>query len=182
MKLLYIALESGTSIFFLWSIIWKVWVQPKVSFFAWEATLGKVLTLDQIQKRGRSLASRCFLWHIEEESIDCFFVHCVKTRVLWELLFTLFKVSWVPSLSIREALLGWHSSFLGKKWRKVWRAGPLCLFWTVWKVRNRIAFNGDELSILSLKCSFVCLLWSETKLFINDVYLTLFSFLDWMSS
>ncbi|RVX23889.1 hypothetical protein CK203_000399 [Vitis vinifera] len=33
-------------------IVWNVWVLPKVSFFAWEATWGKVLTLDQLQRKG----------------------------------------------------------------------------------------------------------------------------------
>ena len=47
-KSLYMALESGTSISFHWSNIWKEWVHPRVSFFAWEATWGKALTLDQV--------------------------------------------------------------------------------------------------------------------------------------
>ena len=58
--------------------------------------------------------------------------------------------------------------------------GPLCLFWIVWKARNRIAFDGEKLSIQNLKNSFVCCLWSETKGCIDDVPLTLFSFLDWL--
>ncbi|RVW75334.1 Isoamylase 1, chloroplastic [Vitis vinifera] len=35
--------------------------------------------------------------------------------------------------SVRETLLGWDGSFVGKKRREVWRVGPLCIFWTVWK-------------------------------------------------
>ena len=66
-------------------------MQPKVSFFAWDAMWGKVLTLDQVKKRGRSLANKCFLCHIEEESTSHLLVHCVKTRVLWELLFAPFQ-------------------------------------------------------------------------------------------
>ena len=47
-KSLYMALESRTLISFPWSNIWKEWVHPRVSFFAWEATWGKALTLDQV--------------------------------------------------------------------------------------------------------------------------------------
>ncbi|RVW17454.1 Transposon TX1 uncharacterized 149 kDa protein [Vitis vinifera] len=50
--------------------IWNVNVQPKISFFAWEATWGKVLTLDMVQKRGRTLANRCFMCLEKEETID----------------------------------------------------------------------------------------------------------------
>ena len=37
-KYLYNALELDNSVSFLLRSIWNLWVQPKVSFFAWEAT------------------------------------------------------------------------------------------------------------------------------------------------
>ena len=56
---------------------------------------------------------------MDEESIDHLLIQCVKTRVLWELLFVFFEVSWVLPLLARETLLGWHSLFVGKKLKKV---------------------------------------------------------------
>ena len=44
--------------------------------------MGKVLTLDHLQRRGWSLTNKCFLCHLEEESIDHILTHYVKTRVL----------------------------------------------------------------------------------------------------
>ena len=92
-KSLYNALESDNPFLFPSSCIWNVWVQPKISFFAWEATWAKALTLDLIQKGGWALANRCFLCHKKEETIDHLLLHCIKTRVLWELFFTLVWVS-----------------------------------------------------------------------------------------
>ena len=83
----------------------------------------------------------------KEEIIDHLLLHCSKTRALWDLLFTLFGVSWLLPSLVRETLLNWHGSFVGKKRKKVWRAAPLYIFWTVWKVRNRLAFKNDVLSI-----------------------------------
>ena len=62
--------------------MWNAWVPPKVSFFASEATWGKALTLDQLQRRGWSLANRCFLYYAHEELIDHILLHCGKVRVL----------------------------------------------------------------------------------------------------
>ena len=31
---------------------------------------------------------------------------------------------------------------MGKKRKKIWDAIPLCIFWTVWKEGNRLAFRG----------------------------------------
>ena len=58
----------------------------------------------------------------------------------------------------------------------------LCLFWTVWKVRNKIVFEDMELSIQKLKSSFVYRLWLETKAYIKDGLGTLVDFVDWLNS
>ena len=44
--------------------------QQKLFFFAWEATWGKVLTLDRLQRRGWQLPNQCFLCGCEEETIN----------------------------------------------------------------------------------------------------------------
>ena len=81
-KSFYSMLESGGSSMFPRERIWKVRVPPKVALFAWEASWGKVLTLEQLQTRGFSLANRCFLCLSEAKSVDHLLLHCDKTRVL----------------------------------------------------------------------------------------------------
>ncbi|RVW39006.1 putative ribonuclease H protein [Vitis vinifera] len=124
--------------------IWRARVPPKVAFFAWEASWGKVLTQEQLQRRGFSLANRCFLCLSEEETVDHLLLHCIKTRVLWNLLFSLFGISWTLSCSVKSTLLGWTGGFVGKRRKKAWQMAPLCIFWTVWKERNRIMGTYKE--------------------------------------
>ncbi|RVW76760.1 hypothetical protein CK203_050518 [Vitis vinifera] len=121
----------------LWKAIRREWHIPKVSFFGWEATWGKALTLDQLQKRGWPLANKCYLFQMHEESIDHILLHCAKTRTLWALFFTLFGVQWVLPASVKMTLLGWNRSFVGKERKEVWRADPLRIFWTVGKVKEQ---------------------------------------------
>ena len=181
-KSLYIALEAGGSSLFPSSFIWNANVQPKISFFAWEATWGKALTLDLVQKRGWALANRCFMCLEKEETINHLLLHCSRTRALWDLLFALFAVSWVLPFSVRETLLSWNGFFMGKNRKKVWRAAPLHIFWTVWKERNRLAFKDESVSIQRLKHSFILTLWAEAKLFIDDCPLTIANVIDWLGS
>ena len=61
------------------------------------------------------MANRCFLCHTCEESIDHLLIHCEKTREVWMLFLSFFGVSWVFPLSVKETLLGWRGSFVGKK-------------------------------------------------------------------
>ena len=98
------------------------------------------------------------------------------------LLFSMLGVQWVLPATVKEMLLGWNETFVGKKRKGVWRASPLRLFWTVWKARNKVAFEEEELSIQRLKFSFVYFLWSKTKLSIKDGSSTLVDFVGWMAT
>ena len=71
---------------------------------------------------------------------------------------------------------------MGKKRKEVWKSIPLCIFWTVWKKRNRLAFRGSVLNIQYLKNFFVCNLWSWARLYISEESLSLIGFLEWLAS
>ena len=74
------------------SLVWNPWVPKRVSFFAWEAIWGRILTMDQLNKRGWILPRRCFLCKAEEELANHVFIHCPKVAMIWHLIFTLFGV------------------------------------------------------------------------------------------
>ncbi|RVX03908.1 putative ribonuclease H protein [Vitis vinifera] len=162
------------------NIIWNSVVPPRVSFFVWEATWKKSITLDRLQRRGFSLANRCYLCLVEEESIDHILLHCGLARSLWSFLFSLFGVSWVLPSSIREALLGWLGPCVGKERRKVWRAAPLCLFWIVWKERNSRAFENVDHTFQGCKSVLLCNLWAWSRgLFVSGPT-SVVDFVDWI--
>ena len=51
-KSLYRVLQPVSLVSFPSKVIWNSCVQSKLSFFVWEASWGRVLTLDRLQKRG----------------------------------------------------------------------------------------------------------------------------------
>ena len=108
--------------------------------------------------------------------MDHLLLHYTTTRVLWDLLFSLFGVSLVLPTTVRDSLLGWKGSFLAKEKRKVWKTGFLCIFWSVWKARKGIVFRDEVLSIQRLKYSFAHLFWSETKVYFVDGTVSLVHF------
>ncbi|RVW66409.1 hypothetical protein CK203_066328 [Vitis vinifera] len=61
--------------------IWVDSVPTKVAFYAWEATWGRVLTLDRLQKRGWQFPNCCFLCGCEEETVNHILIHCIVVRV-----------------------------------------------------------------------------------------------------
>ena len=87
----YDLLEGGRQQLVPVKMIWNPLVPTKVGFFVWEVWWGKILTMDQLKKRGSSLASRYPLCGQTEEVLEHLFIHCHKIWDLWTTLFSLSK-------------------------------------------------------------------------------------------
>ena len=94
-KSMYRVLDCSPQVAFPFRSIWNPVILPRMGFFTWEASWGKVLTLDQLKRRGRALANRCFLCEEDEEDINHLLLHCKKARMLWDLLLSIVGTSWV---------------------------------------------------------------------------------------
>ena len=92
LKLHYRALDRSNATLFPYSSIWNPHVLMKVGFFCLGSFLGKVLALDQLKRRVRTLANGCFLCGEEEEMVDHILVHFPKARMLWVLILALVGV------------------------------------------------------------------------------------------
>jgi hypothetical protein len=58
-----------------WKSISKVKAPPRVAFFVWTAALGKILTLDNLQKRNIMVMEWCYMCKQCGESTDHLFLH-----------------------------------------------------------------------------------------------------------
>ena len=81
-KSMYGCFDPSPAIDFPYRLIWNPVVPPKIGVFAWEATWGKVLTFDQLKRRGMSLVNRCFMCEEDEENIDHILIHCKRAKML----------------------------------------------------------------------------------------------------
>ena len=82
-------LEGGRQQLVPFKMLWNPIVPTKVvsllGKFAWD----RILTLDQLKKRGFSLASRCPLCGKVEETLEHLLIHCPKVWCMWTALFSL---------------------------------------------------------------------------------------------
>ena len=136
-------------------MLWNPIIPTKVGFFAWEVWWGKILTMDQLKKRGFSLASKCALCGKDEESLEHLFIHCPKVWCMWTAIFSLSGGGWVCPFLVKDLILGWLQLPLRKKDAKLWRTVPLCLIWAIWKERNRVVFEDEAFSKTRLKSCFL---------------------------
>ena len=156
----YRQLEGGTYDTLLVGLIWNGCIPPKVSVFTWEVWWGKVLTMDQLKKRGFQLASRCPLCQKAEESINHFLIHCSTIWGPWTTLISLTGVDWACPFLVKDLMMSWTTFPIRKKARKPWKVALSSLFWAIWKEINRVVFYNDIFSPNRLKQSFIMSLTS----------------------
>uniref|UniRef100_A0A7N2LNM8 Ubiquitin carboxyl-terminal hydrolase n=1 Tax=Quercus lobata TaxID=97700 RepID=A0A7N2LNM8_QUELO len=70
-------------------------VPPRVAFFSRSASLGKVLTIDNLRKRRIIVLDWCFMFKRCGESVDHLLLHCPVAFELCSLVFCLFGLHWV---------------------------------------------------------------------------------------
>ena len=110
-KLMFELLNHSHSVPFHLKSIWNPLVPFEAVFFfflffAWKASRGKVLTLERLKRRERSLASRCCL-HENEKTIEYLLVHCQQAHVSGGLFWQLLElVGCSPTRFARPSFLG----------------------------------------------------------------------------
>ena len=97
---------------FPWKTIWKPKVPPRVAFFVWTIVLGKILTIDNLQKLKIWILDWCFMCKRNVESVDHHLNHCSIAFDLWYMVFTLFGIHWVMLKMVVELLACWQGKLV----------------------------------------------------------------------
>jgi hypothetical protein len=142
-KSFYHALIGKINIQFPWKAIWWVKAPRRVAFFVWTAAWGKILTCNNLMRRGYTMAGWCCMCRSGWETGEHLLIHCVMASDLWYVVLRSFGVCWVFPNRILDLLSGWYNSF-GKHDSEVWNLVLLCLMWTVWRERNQRTFEDEE--------------------------------------
>jgi hypothetical protein len=141
-----------------WKTVWKPHVPSKVNFVIWTASLGKVLTIDNLRKRQLVIMDWCCMCKEAGESSDHLFLHFHTARELWELVFSMFGVWWVMPRHVVGLLACWTGRNHRCRSATIWGLIPQCLMWVIWRERNARSFEDLEKTIQELKQFFLSML------------------------
>ena len=83
------------------------------------------------------------------------YIYIYIWKMLWNLFLSIVGTSWVFPHSVLHTLLAWQGAAVGKKRKRIWLAAPLCLFWTLWRARNRLVFENEGTTDQKIKANFV---------------------------
>jgi hypothetical protein len=159
----YSVLLKPSRISFPWRSVWKAKVPSRVTFFSWTATLGRILTIDNLRKRKVLIIDWCCMCKTNGESVNHLLLHCPIAQDLWNLVFILFGISWVMPRGVEDLFACWSGKRENSESGAIWKAVPHCLMWCLWRERNSRTFSGEEQSVPMLKFSFLNTLFEWLK-------------------
>lgn len=130
----------------LCTAVWKSECLPKVKLFNWTLLKGKILTAENLKKKGIHGPSICCLCRAKEESSHHLFLTCPYAQSCWNQI--------TSPLNIRETLD--QLPTLHKNWEKcyphprkskaiitrLWKCIPSTLCWQIWLTKNNCIFNN----------------------------------------
>ena len=76
--------HPGQGLDLVWSKVWLPFLWPKISFFLWLTVQNRILTWDNLLKRGFTGPSRCTLCMQNEETMEHLLNTCPYSQQIWD--------------------------------------------------------------------------------------------------
>ena len=79
----YLALQVSMASDFTWKNVWRVKTPRRVVFFVWTVAWDRLLTCDNLMRRGFVVAGWCCMCKHSGESVNHLLLHCNVAREVW---------------------------------------------------------------------------------------------------
>ncbi|KAF5203901.1 hypothetical protein FRX31_006512 [Thalictrum thalictroides] len=113
----------------------------------WTLNWNRILTVDQLQRRGLVIPNRCCMCNSANETIDHLFLQCNFARFIWGELTTIHSgvrydlQNWI---TLNDLLLNWPSFNSKDIAAEIWGRLPYAVIWCIWRSRNRVTTEKDK--------------------------------------
>ena len=102
----------------------------------WILLEDKILTTNNLMKRGKNFVNKCYLCKEAEELANHLTIHCSYTRRVWERVCGLLNITWVFPVTIQDFFNGWKPPSNNALVLRLCDLILPFLFWGIWKEHN----------------------------------------------
>jgi hypothetical protein len=142
----YIAGHDQRNIEPQWERLWSLPQWSKIKIFKWLVLHKKILTWENLVKRGLNGPSRCHLCEVQEETTNHLLDGCTYTMEVWDWVAILYRQTDRVKDDIRATLGNWRGHYTENEMVNLcWGLTPGIVIWAIWKERNRRIFNNESL-------------------------------------
>ncbi|KAG9449628.1 hypothetical protein H6P81_009593 [Aristolochia fimbriata] len=135
----------------------------KVQHFIWTAAQHKILTYDQLTRRGQMVVDDlCKLCGSQGETANHLLIHCSFAKAIWSAIMQKFGISFCMPKDFRSLLQQWSICPLRTIGTILWKATMAAIPWNLWLERNTQIFEGKERPVVQIidKCIQCIVTWA----------------------
>ena len=135
----------------IWKSVWSSHYLPKVNFFSWLLLHNKVLTGDNLLKRGFNGPFWCCFCKLALETTYHLLIGYDFSKMVWGLVLHGSSFHVPTHSSVNEFYLSWselrpHILVKDADWHMYWFSILKITFWKLWIARNNCNFNNLNLN------------------------------------
>jgi hypothetical protein len=128
-----------------WERLWNYPQWTKIKMFKWLILHKKILTWENLTKRGFNGPSRCHLCEIQEETTDHLLDECNYTTEIWDWVAIIYRQSNRVRGDIRATIKTGRRGIAIMRWLTcAWGLTSGMVIWAIWKERNRRIFRNES--------------------------------------
>jgi hypothetical protein len=127
--------------------IWKAKTEPKCRFFAWALLHNKILTSDNLLKRGWACNHNCSLCNLSLETATHLCKDCTFAEEVWSMILSWADMRFLVGISKTGTLHEWWlrlRMLCSKQSRKSFDGLLIYFWWSLWLERNNRIFKGQQ--------------------------------------
>ncbi|XP_028058403.1 uncharacterized protein LOC114262245 [Camellia sinensis] len=163
-------------------VVWNIVLHRQVQDWEMGQVLGRILTIDNLSRRGHILVNWCCMCCGAAESVDHLLICCPVASRIWMSIVALFGLDWVQPGTVRAVLQSWVGGRVGKRRRKAWNLAGHCLMWLMWLERNRRVFLEELRLAVWLERHLLLVVHSWLTLTVDSAVLSFVEFVEDLSS
>jgi hypothetical protein len=148
----YIAGQDQENLEQQWEKIWKIPQWPKIKMFKWLVLHNRILTWENLMKRGFIGPSRCHLCQVKEETTNHLLDECSYTTEIWDWAAGIFRQSNRIRGNINATINNWNEGYNENEMVNLcWNLTSGMIIWAIWKERNRRIFRNESIPTERIK-------------------------------
>ncbi|CAI0554757.1 unnamed protein product [Linum tenue] len=143
--------------------VWHCIIPSKICIFLWLVFHKRILTIDNLKRKGISLPNRCALCKVEEESANHIFTSCGFSRQVWCILKSFVKIDnrVEEAGDISERIRRWQHNKPNNPAEWCTRVALHAFCWHIWLERNSRIFREVDgtIQLAALKIGHAIFWW-----------------------
>ncbi|XP_026460037.1 uncharacterized protein LOC113360789 [Papaver somniferum] len=146
-------------------VVWSREYPYKINFFLWLLSHDRIMTADNLLRRGMNVSSLCCFCDEDDETSSHLFYECWRTRRIWDYFVEGCRFEWTYNSNVTINVKSWKFNWCDERLSQIWNNIPVAIWWCIWRERNARVFDNKKKTLVTLirNVKLQAFFWAESN-------------------